>query len=91
MLGPLAAGQAVLWLIERGHLPVDALPAIVQAHWQGLQLQAGRLWTILTAATVMLILGLIDDLRGLGWQTRLAVQALVALVLVACQDRGEIA
>ncbi|OHB79376.1 MAG: undecaprenyl-phosphate alpha-N-acetylglucosaminyl 1-phosphate transferase, partial [Planctomycetes bacterium RBG_16_64_10] len=82
--GPLAAGQILLWLIEGGQLAVDSLPGIVQVHWQGLQLQAGRLWTILAAATVMMILGLIDDLRGLAWQTRLAVQTAVALALV-CQ------
>jgi len=82
VVGVFVVGQLVLWGLDQGILPVDAMPTVVQTHWQGLLLRSGRLWIMLSAASVMLALGLIDDLRGLPWQTRLVVQALVAVVMV---------
>jgi UDP-GlcNAc:undecaprenyl-phosphate GlcNAc-1-phosphate transferase len=84
VVGVFAVGQLVLWGLDRGILSVDAMPTVVQTHWQGLLFRSAKLWTLLAAASVMMALGLVDDLRGLPWQLRLAVQVLVAVVVV-CQ------
>ncbi|MEA1952187.1 MAG: MraY family glycosyltransferase, partial [Planctomycetota bacterium] len=85
---PLAVGQIVLWLVGdvpgRGYdvaLPA-VLPGIVAEHIGGLLQQSGRLWTLLGGGTLLMLLGLVDDRRGLNWKTRIVVQALVALMMV---------
>ncbi len=60
-------------------LPV---PAFVAPHLPGLLHQSGRLWTLLAGGTVLMLLGLADDRRGLDWRLRVTVQTLVAVVLV---------
>lgn len=80
---PLAAGQLVLWLVAGGQISPSALPAIAQSHVPGLVEQSPKLWTILAAGTLLMVLGLLDDRRGLGWKLRLSVQTLVAIAMVA--------
>jgi UDP-GlcNAc:undecaprenyl-phosphate GlcNAc-1-phosphate transferase len=58
------------------------LPQDIEEHLPGLLEQSGRLWTLLAGGTVLMLLGLVDDRRGLDWKVRLGVQTLVALVLV---------
>jgi UDP-GlcNAc:undecaprenyl-phosphate GlcNAc-1-phosphate transferase len=88
MLLPFAAAHAALttltpnpsggWLVA-GRWP---LPGIVATHLDGMHVQAHRLWFLLAAGTVLVILGLIDDRRGLDWKLRLAVQTAVAAATV---------
>ena len=85
---PFAVGQVVLWLFGdvpgRGHdvaLPA-VLPGIVAEHVGGLLQQSPRLWMLLGGGTVLMLLGLIDDRRGLNWKTRIIIQTLVAVVMV---------
>jgi UDP-GlcNAc:undecaprenyl-phosphate GlcNAc-1-phosphate transferase len=73
---PLAAGQMIL---ATSLIPV---PDFVAQHLSGLEHQSGRLWTILAGGTVLMILGLVDDRRGLDWRLRICVQTLVALAMV---------
>jgi len=85
---PFAAGQIVLatlkadangrWLVA-GRWP---LPEFVAAHLGGLEFQTPRLWFLFSAGTVLVVLGLLDDWRGLDWKPRLAVQTLVAAAMV---------
>ncbi|MCH5376330.1 MAG: undecaprenyl/decaprenyl-phosphate alpha-N-acetylglucosaminyl 1-phosphate transferase, partial [Planctomycetes bacterium] len=82
---PLVAGLAVLWLIRNGAISQDWLPRLAQKHLNGLAMQTGSLWFLLTAATVLMLVGLADDRWGLGWKPRLAVQFLVAAVCVVWQ------
>lgn len=83
---PLALGQLVLWaLVSTGSQGLAAtlrVPQSVAVHLPGLAQQSGKLWTLLAGGTVLLILGLIDDRRGLGWKLRLAVQTAVAAAIV---------
>jgi UDP-GlcNAc:undecaprenyl-phosphate GlcNAc-1-phosphate transferase len=58
------------------------LPAFVAPHLSGLWHQSGRLWVLLAGGTVLMLLGLADDRRGLDWRLRLAVQTAVAVALV---------
>ena len=85
---PLALGQLVLWLIMMGpeqgwtwttQIPV---PAFAERHLDGIWERSLSLWLLLGAGTVLVILGLLDDLRGLNWKTRLFVQAAVATAMV---------
>jgi UDP-GlcNAc:undecaprenyl-phosphate GlcNAc-1-phosphate transferase len=83
---PLALGYAALALFpaggEEGTLWAS-LRQFVEPHLPGLFRQAGRLWTILAGGTVLLLLGVVDDRRGLDWRIRLAVQTAVAAAMVA--------
>jgi UDP-GlcNAc:undecaprenyl-phosphate GlcNAc-1-phosphate transferase len=90
IVGSFALGQIALELIWAGgqYQPETAalcgvrLPEILAPHVPGLVQQSGKLWMLLAGGTVLMLLGLIDDRRGLGWRLRLAVQTAVALVLV---------
>ena len=78
---PLAVGQAVLWAMPAS--AANHLPAIAADHVPGLLHQSGRLWELLAGGTVLMLLGLADDRRGLDWRLRLGVQTAVAIVLVS--------
>ncbi len=79
---PLTAGQFLLWALKDGALA--AWPAFVRPHLAGLAQQSGRLWLMLAGGTVLMLLGLWDDRRGLPWPVRLAVETAVAVVMVLC-------
>jgi UDP-GlcNAc:undecaprenyl-phosphate GlcNAc-1-phosphate transferase len=86
---PMAAGQLLLWLVARAALSPGwdwvkriPVPAFVAPHLPGLWEQSSNLWLLLAAGTVLMALGLADDLWGLAWQPRLAVQLAVASLVV---------
>ncbi|MBX9789567.1 MAG: undecaprenyl/decaprenyl-phosphate alpha-N-acetylglucosaminyl 1-phosphate transferase [Pirellulales bacterium] len=58
------------------------LPAFVAPHVTGFLEQAPQLWLLLAAGTLLMLLGLTDDLRGLDWRPRLAIEFLVAGLIV---------
>ena len=58
------------------------VPEFAQPHIEGVLTKADSLWLLLGAATVMMLLGLVDDFRGLPWQLRLGAQAIVAAACV---------
>ena len=77
---PFAVGQLLLLVVL---LTGDAwLPEFVRPYVSGLWQQLPKLWILLAGGTVMMVLGLIDDRRGLGWPVRLGVQVFVATLLV---------
>lgn len=55
----------------------------VAPHVSGLLHQSGKLWELLAGGTVLMLLGLADDRRGLDWRLRITVQTAVAVALVA--------
>ena len=61
---------------------VGSLAEFVLPHVPGLMQQMPKLWLLLGAGTVLMVLGLIDDLRRLDWRLRLGVQTLVAAFIV---------
>jgi UDP-GlcNAc:undecaprenyl-phosphate/decaprenyl-phosphate GlcNAc-1-phosphate transferase len=79
---PLAISQLVVWLVNSGTISVDVVPEILRPHLAGFSEQSGKLWLLLGIATALMLLGLADDLRGLSWKLRLAVQTILATVLV---------
>ena len=61
------------------------LPEILKTHRQGLLNKAMDVWWLLLGGTVLVILGLADDRRGLPWQLRLLVEFAVAASIVYWQ------
>jgi UDP-GlcNAc:undecaprenyl-phosphate GlcNAc-1-phosphate transferase len=92
---PLALGQGLLWTLLYGSsssstggaesTSLDYIAATgIGAHLRGLWQQSPKLWLLLGGGTVLMILGLADDCRGLSWRFRLAAQTAVAVAMVAC-------
>ncbi len=54
----------------------------VIGHWRGAPVVWGKLAIILTGATLMMLLGLLDDLYSVRFRVKLAGQVLLALLLV---------
>src|SRR6516164_4974170 len=86
---PLGGGVAI-WLatmtvLGACGLAVDVgssrLPAPLAEHVGGLFSRAGELLEILALATVIMVMGLIDDRKSLKWQIRLGIQVVSATIL----------
>jgi UDP-GlcNAc:undecaprenyl-phosphate GlcNAc-1-phosphate transferase len=74
--------QLALWIISLGVVRSEVMPEIVRANLVGLLQQASKLWELLAAGTVLMILGLVDDRGGIDWRLRVAVETLVASGIV---------
>jgi UDP-GlcNAc:undecaprenyl-phosphate GlcNAc-1-phosphate transferase len=82
VIGTFATGQLALWLIQ-GNADLQRLvPDFAQPHLAGVQSQLPKLWILLGAGTVLMLLGLADDRFALSWQLRLGTQFGVAAVCV---------
>ncbi|MFO0890713.1 MAG: MraY family glycosyltransferase, partial [Isosphaeraceae bacterium] len=88
---PLGGGVAI-WMttvlvLGLGGLVVllwgERLPEALAVHVSGARARAGELLKILALATVIMVMGLIDDRKNLKWQMRLGVQILCASALAA--------
>lgn len=87
---PIAIGHLLVWRLAAagesgsGGESWMGLPAARYAlpHLGGMIQQAPRLWFLLGAATILMALGLVDDLRGLDWRFRIAVQTAIAAAMV---------
>jgi UDP-GlcNAc:undecaprenyl-phosphate GlcNAc-1-phosphate transferase len=93
---PLAAGSLALWLWNDDGRPYlsptlyewlgnsffTQAVVFLEPHLPGLFSRLPDLWLLLAAAGLLLLLGLWDDLGGLDWRVRLAIQVLVAAALV---------
>ena len=84
---PFAVGQLALTMLAGPESLAALLPTtaaeLIAPHLSGLAARSGQLWTLLAAATLMLLLGLTDDRRGLDWRLRLSLQTAVAIVMVS--------
>ncbi len=84
VLVPFLVAQLVL-LYAVGSEFASWLPAFVQPHLAGLLERSGSLWVLLGGAVVLMVVGLVDDRRGLDWRWRLGVQFAVAATCVVTQ------
>ncbi|MBH56757.1 MAG: undecaprenyl-phosphate alpha-N-acetylglucosaminyl 1-phosphate transferase [Planctomycetaceae bacterium] len=62
------------------------LPEQLRAYAEGVEGQLGNLWVLLIAGSILMLIGLIDDIRGLSWKLRLTVQIVVAAICVVWQE-----
>jgi len=83
----LAAYFIVLWQ-SRLETPSLWLPESLRIHLPGVLYKSGQLWAILSAGTILMVMGLLDDRCGLSWKGRLSVQFLLAIALVIAGIRG---
>lgn len=65
----------------------DRFPAEMAMHIQGAWLRIGELLLIMTLATAIMVLGLLDDRFRLGWKPRILVQFALATIFVMTGDR----
>lgn len=73
----LALGAVVV------HWHPEGLPEAVRQHAGGLRRREGSLLVMMVLATLILLMGLADDHRPIGWKPRLAVQlGLAAIVAI---------
>jgi UDP-GlcNAc:undecaprenyl-phosphate GlcNAc-1-phosphate transferase len=88
---PLGGGVAI-WLtivsiLALGVLVVvvggGLLPEPLARHVGGARSRLGELFEILALASVIMVMGLIDDLRNLDWRLRLGIQVATAAILAA--------
>ncbi|MFP6765040.1 MAG: MraY family glycosyltransferase [Planctomycetaceae bacterium] len=84
-LAQIAAG----WFSGLEQLP-GWIPEEIRPHLQGVSYRSGQLWSILAAGTMLSVMGLIDDLRNLPWQPRLAIQILIAIGLTVSGVRATV-
>ncbi len=81
---PFAIGTLALMLFDDATIG-RLVPDFARDHISGLRANLGGLWVILGGASMLMILGLLDDRRGVPWQIRLAVQFAVAATCVISQ------
>ncbi|MGN6136108.1 MAG: MraY family glycosyltransferase [Aureliella sp.] len=86
VVGTFAAGSIGVLLLSRWPEAAHALPAELTRHLDGLLARLGQMWAIIAGGTVLMLLGLADDRRGLPWQLRIAVEFAVAAFCVYFQN-----
>ncbi|MBI4612209.1 MAG: undecaprenyl/decaprenyl-phosphate alpha-N-acetylglucosaminyl 1-phosphate transferase [Planctomycetes bacterium] len=85
---PIALGLGAGWIFYH-HTP-DWVPQELAVHLPGLVGAAPTVLAILAGGAAILVLGLVDDLRGLGPWPKLAVETLVALMIVLVGIRASL-
>ena len=80
VVATFAAGTLAVALARQS----DALwlPPRIAGMLDGIWSRSGEVWGLLAAGTVLMVLGLADDRRGLAWPIRLGVQFAVAAAVV---------
>ena len=81
-----AAGTVAVSLANRSADIAGLLPVQLAEHLGGMLQRVGEMWGIIAAGSVLMILGLADDRRGLPWQLRIAVEFMVAAYCVYFQN-----
>ncbi|MEM9703471.1 MAG: MraY family glycosyltransferase, partial [Planctomycetota bacterium] len=84
---PLLGGVAAAAAVRQGVLPESLLPGSLRPHLAGAMAKLPTLLAVLGAGSVLMAVGLWDDLRGLPWGWRLLVQFGCAGAVVAAGVR----
>ena len=79
VIATFAIGSAIVFSM---HAESEWIPDLVRPQWNGMRKQAGQLWLLLGGGLVLMLLGLLDDCRGLAWQLRLVVEVGIATAVV---------
>ena len=82
VIGTFAIGELVLLLALNVPTFANLVPEFAREHLSGIAQQSGKLWILLAAGTVLMVMGLLDDRKGLSWQVRIAVEFGVAAACV---------
>ncbi|MDZ4848743.1 MAG: MraY family glycosyltransferase [Pirellulaceae bacterium] len=84
LVGTFSLGTLVLFFANETYFE-GWFPELLQTHRQGLLNKSSEIWWLILGGTVLTVLGLVDDRRGLPWQLRLFVEFLVAALVVYWQ------
>ncbi len=82
VVGTFAVGELMLVLALNVPAVANLLPDFAREHLAGVVNQSVNLWILLAAGTLLMVLGLFDDRKGLSWQVRIAVEFGVAAACV---------
>ncbi|MGN6547991.1 MAG: MraY family glycosyltransferase [Aureliella sp.] len=85
VVSTFAAGTLAVWLASRSPELAERLPDQLGEHLAGLLAKVREIWVLIAGGTVLMLLGLADDRRGLPWQLRIAVELAVAAFCVYFQ------
>src|SRR5437868_7356401 len=77
-----ALGYVAIWYVNQSDYAENLVPQFARSHIAGIWAQSAKLWTLLAAGTALMLLGLVDDLRGLSWQLRLVTEVAIAAACV---------
>ncbi|WP_417740494.1 glycosyltransferase family 4 protein [Rosistilla oblonga] len=88
IIGTFLAGSITVWYLIDLPMIANLLPASVLEHVDGLRFRTRELWLVLGAGTVLTLLGLVDDWRGLPATLRLAIEFAVAIASVLVLGYG---
>ena len=78
VVGAMAIGTAAVLVANSRPELFTWLPSELTQHVSGMADKIAEIWGLIGCATVLMILGLMDDRRGLPWQIRIGVEFAVA-------------
>ena len=82
VVGTFAVGELMLLVALNVPAIASLVPDFAQEHLSGIANQSAKLWILLAAGTALMVLGLLDDRKGLSWQVRIAIEFGVAAACV---------
>lgn len=85
VVATMAAGTASVLVLSRSESLASYLPLSVSEHLNGLNSKIFEIWVIIGCGTVLVLLGLADDRKGIPWWLRLGVEFAVATFCVYFQ------
>jgi UDP-GlcNAc:undecaprenyl-phosphate/decaprenyl-phosphate GlcNAc-1-phosphate transferase len=77
-----AIGELALVLALNFPAVGELVPKFARQHLSGIVNQSVNLWILLGSGTVLMVLGLLDDRKGLSWQVRIVAEFGVAAACV---------
>ena len=77
----LVGGTVAAWFLRNNSSPPDWLPSLVRVHLAGIASKLPVILAVGGGILVLHIVGLIDDIKPLGWRVKLAAQLLVAILV----------
>lgn len=78
VIATLGLGTVAVLLLQIGAIPTKWTPALVSGNLGGLVDKITEIWVIAGCGTLLMLLGLWDDRRGIPWWLRLGVEFAVA-------------
>jgi UDP-GlcNAc:undecaprenyl-phosphate GlcNAc-1-phosphate transferase len=85
VVGALGLGTLAVWLLNWQQSWLQGLPVSIAQHIPGMLDKVSEIWVIVACGTALMILGLLDDRRGIPWWLRLGVEFAVASFCVYWQ------
>ncbi len=85
VVGTLLASSLAVWLLDGNTSLSGILPERLTRFLPGLRGKIAEIWVIVGCGTALMLLGLLDDRRGIPWWLRLGVEVVVATFCVYWQ------